>query len=113
MKYSNAEHLSKEKQKKLNAFFTPRNISIEMVLKLFPEEPDHKDLTILDPCVGRGNLFKAVKEIYSNIPNECFYGVDIDRDAIELNKNDPELFGMHFRVGNCLTDDIFADEFWA
>ncbi|GHU54828.1 hypothetical protein FACS189442_1590 [Spirochaetia bacterium] len=113
MNYSISDnHLNKNQKQDQGSYFTPEELAKIMARQLFPEKPNIKKLKILDPCVGRANLFKAIKELYSDIPNKCFYGIDVDVEAINLNKQDPELKGMNFKVGNCLTDDINSDDFW-
>jgi type I restriction-modification system DNA methylase subunit len=109
LNYSIADHLEKPNQQSLGSFYTPEELAKEMASKMKVD----KDSIILDPCVGRANLFKAVKELHPEIPNKNFYGIDIDEESIKLNLADPELKGMHFQVGNCLEDDFTDDEFWA
>jgi type I restriction-modification system DNA methylase subunit len=109
MTYAKAtDHLERESQQESGSFYTPKELALKAASKLSLQ----RDSIILDPCVGRANLFRAVKELHPEIPNENFYGIDIDKTAIEFNLNDPELKGMHFQVGNCLEDDTEDDLFW-
>jgi type I restriction-modification system DNA methylase subunit len=106
--YSTADHLDKASQQDQGSFFTPESLSKEIASHLIV----NADSTILDPCVGRANLLKAVKELHPEIPNSHFYGMDIDAEVIRLNLADPELKGMHFQVGDCLHDLFTDDAFW-
>jgi hypothetical protein len=109
MTYSNAsDHLDKESQQDQGSFFTPQELALEMASKIIVD----KNSKIIDPCIGRANLFKALKELHPELDNSQFFGLDIDAEAIRLNKEDPELQGMNFQVGNVLEDDIEDYNFW-
>jgi hypothetical protein len=109
MTYSNAsDHLNKNTQQDQGSFFTPKELALEMASKIIVD----KNSKIIDPCVGRANLFKALKELHQELDNSQFFGLDIDAEAIRLNKEDPELQGMNFQVGDVLEDDIEDHNFW-
>jgi hypothetical protein len=109
--YKNRNKIGSQTLKKeynTGAFYTPMELGLRMVKYLNITQ----ESKILDPCVGRANLFKAIKQLYPDIPNDNFYGCDIDQIAIEENLKDPDLEGMHFQVGDCLVDDLLSDIFW-
>jgi type I restriction-modification system DNA methylase subunit len=108
MTYSDADHLDKETRQEQGSFFTPRELALEMASRL---EVDAEAI-VLDPCVGRGNLLKAVMELHPEIPHDNYYGCDVDVEAIRLCRGDPELEGVHLQVGDCLVDDLTDDGFW-
>lgn len=106
MTYKTEDHLTKEQQQEQGAFYTPRKLALKMAKKL-NWQPGQ---TVLDPCVGKGGLFLALKELNSELTNNLLYGVDIDPVAIRCCI---ELFpGGHFQVGNALTDPLTSDSFW-
>ena len=107
MKFEQADHLDKSSKQEQGSFYTPEKLAKKMAKML-----KWKSGNILDPCCGKGNLFVACLEIYEDkgLTNDLLYGVDIDPEAIKFCIE--KFPGGHFQVGNCLTDDITADEFW-
>ena len=108
MEYATTDHLTKEKAQEQGSFYTPKELSIQMAKMLNIQ--NKPDLKVLDPCVGKGNLLLAVKDVYSFVKNENLYGVDIDKEAIEYCK--AKFPGGHFKVGNALEDPIGEDWWW-
>lgn len=106
--YKIKNYFSDKKKYYSGSFYTPDELALRIAKYIKPS----KESKIIDPCVGSANLFKAIKKLYPEIPNENFYGVDIDLDILTQNINDPELKGMHFQFGDCLKDDITNDLFW-
>jgi len=103
--YAHPDHLTDEERQELGAFYTPKEIAIEMARSL-NYVPGKK---VIDPCVGKGNLLQAAKDVH-NVPNELLYGIDIDPEAIAFCiKKFP---GGHFQVGDVLKDDIASKAFW-
>jgi type I restriction-modification system DNA methylase subunit len=106
MKYEQSDHLDDETQKEFGSIYTPKELALKMAKLL-----KWKEGPILDPCVGKGNLFVACLEIYKSLKNDDLYGVDLDSEAIKFCiKKFP---GGHFQVGNCLEDDLADDDFWS
>jgi type I restriction-modification system DNA methylase subunit len=106
MEYEIADHLDKKQKQDQGSFYTPQEISEKMAKML-----NYKDGKILDPCVGKGNLFVACIKIYNlKEPYDMLYGVDIDEEAIRFCIQ--KFPGGHFQVGNCLEDDLSNDDFW-
>jgi predicted RNA methylase len=104
--YCEADHLDRETQQQLGSFYTPKELA-EKMARLLDWKPGQK---IIDVCCGKGNLFVACLNIYPQLTNDLIYGIDIDKKAIEFCiKKFP---GGHFRVGDCLEDDIRSDHFW-
>lgn len=105
-KYTDTSHLTKDEIKKQHSFYTPNEIGNIMAKKLDWKPGE----TILDPCVGKGSLLQACKDVYPELTNDLLYGVDIDAEAIKFCiENFP---GGHFQVGDCLKNDIMSDKFW-
>jgi type I restriction-modification system DNA methylase subunit len=100
------DHLTKEEAQKQGSFFTPKELALNMAQRL-EWKPGQK---VVDPCVGKGALLQACKEVYSQITEDLFYGIDIDSEAIKFCKE--HFPGGHFQVGNCLVDDFTNDVFW-
>lgn len=105
-KYNSAEHLTQEQKQKQGAFYTPESIALKMaaLTKWVPGQ------TVLDPCVGTGNLLQAMKDTYPELTNESLYGIDIDPKAIEICKE--KFPGGHFVVANILNVDPANDDLW-
>jgi type I restriction-modification system DNA methylase subunit len=104
--YITATHLTDKERKEKGAFYTPPEIALEMAEKTQYKSGE----TILDPCVGGGNLLAAMMDTYKELQEEDLYGIDIDPEAIKICR---ELFPYgHFQVGDCLEDDLTNDEFW-
>ena len=116
---------SKAKRKELDQFFTPPELTIQMIEKMDCE--DLSDKVILDPCCGSGNLLMACLIAGAKLDN--LYGNDYDksmvnacrrrlRDYIHLPKNanilaeikdEKNKYSLHIHRGNamqklCLTE---------
>jgi phospholipid N-methyltransferase len=108
MIYETSDHLDKTQKQDLGAVYTPRELAVKMAKKLEWKNGQK----VLDVCVGKGNLFVAMIEVWGpdGLTNDNLYGVDIDPEAIKFCVT--KFPGGHFRVGNCLTDDFTSDHFW-
>lgn len=70
---------SKEERQKLGQFFTPPELSIQMLKKMGEPTPEN---SIIDPCMGSGNLLVAAIFVGFN-PKHCF-GVEIDKEIYDI-----------------------------
>lgn len=73
-----ANNSLKERQK-LGQFFTPPELSIEMLKKV-----ENLDGKILDPCAGSGNLLVAA--IFAGADPKNIYAIEIDKNIFEICK---------------------------
>ena len=103
--YTYPDHLTGEERQEIGAFYTPKKLAIEMARSL----NYISGKKVLDPCVGKGNLLQAMKDVHG-VPNELLYGVDIDAEAIKFCIE--KFPGGHFQVGDVLKDDIVSKTFW-
>ena len=71
---------SKEERKALGQYFTPAELSIQMVE--MTKYDDLSDKKILDPCCGSGNLLAACILAGANPKN--IYGNELDLDMLKL-----------------------------
>ena len=74
---------TKEERKKLDQFFTPPELTIQMIEKMDCE--DLSDKVILDPCCGSGNLLIACLIAGAKLDN--LYGNDYDKDMVIACRN--------------------------
>lgn len=91
---------SLEERQALGAFFTPPELSIQMIEKF-----DNLDGTILDPCCGAGGLLAAC--IIAGANPENIYGNELDKDILEVCKNRLVPMGVtewHLHQGDALED---------
>ena len=89
---------SLEERQELGAFFTPPELSIQMIEKF-----DNLDGTILDPCMGAGGLLAAC--IIAGADPENIYGIELDKDILEVCKNRLVPMGVpewHLHQGDAL-----------
>lgn len=107
-KYNEADHLTGDQKVSQQAFYTPETISLKVAKLVKDYKPGD---TILEPCVGKGNLLQAMKDTYGIEDNSVFYGIDIDPEAIQFCIE--KFPGGHFQVGNILEDDFTHESFWA
>lgn len=70
---------SKEERQKLGQFFTPPELAIQMLKKMTTPLPIN---SIMDPCMGSGNLLAAAIFVGFN-PKNCF-GVEIDKEIYDI-----------------------------
>ena len=103
-----ADHLTKEERKKLGAVYTPRELALKMARMI--NIPKGRQVKVLDPFCGKGNLVLAIIEAYPWINRDNIYGIDVDPEAIRHCKEIMP-FG-NFQVGNALTDPIYDARFW-
>lgn len=113
-------NLSIEERQKLGAFFTPPELSIEMIEKRFDTL---EGLTILDPTVGAGGLLICAYYAGADIRN--LYGLELDTTILEevcykrfdrlIESDFPETEWMelkaiirkHIKQGNALEDSSY------
>lgn len=121
MEYATTDHLTKEKAQEQGSFYTPQLLSEKMaqiiiddMIKKYPDgkKPDGTFPTVLDPCVGKGNLLLAVKNKYKEtfgeeLPNDNLFGMDIDETAIKYCNDNFK--GGHFIVGDILKNRPASD----
>lgn len=91
---------SLEERQELGAFFTPPELSIQMIEKF-----DNLDGTILDPCCGAGGLLARCIIAGAN-PNNI-YGNEYDKDILEVCKWRLIPMGVpewHLHQGDALED---------
>lgn len=105
--WKDSQYAGKDKdwQQKMGAFYTPPELSIQMVEKF-----DNLDGTILDPTCGCGGLLAAC--ILSGAdPNKC-YGIELDPDILELCRERLGKLGVpkyNLHLGNALNKDCYGN----
>lgn len=114
------EGLSKEKRKKLNQFYTPGKLCIQMIEKFDCDSLSNKN--ILDPTCGSGNLLIAC--LIAGADSDKLFGNEYDSVAVDLCRkrlnrccdilNKPHIKDYQIHQGNalgkwCLTD--FSEEY--
>jgi hypothetical protein len=97
---------TKEDRQKLGQFFTPPELSIQMLEK-------YNDLNgnILDPTAGCGGLLAAAVIAGAN-PRKCF-GIEFDPETVVLCRERLAKLGvprMNIHVGDALLDDSYDFE---
>lgn len=106
---------TKEERQKMGQFFTPPELSIQMIEKF-----DSFDTDWLDPTIGAGNLIAAVIMAGAD-PKRC-YGNELDADILEICRQRLEPLGVPHRnlhQGNalyreCIIPESFTDDYdWA
>ena len=108
--YETANHLTRDEVRKWGAFYTPQMLAEKMAGMFNLVEEMDRGTTILDPCVGKGNLLAACLNLYPWLETKDLYGMDVDPEAIKFcMKKFP---GCNFQVGSFLTDPFEDDEFW-
>ena len=100
---------SLEERQKLGAFFTPPELSIQMIEKF-----DNLDGTILDPCAGAGGLLAAC--IIAGADPKKIYANEYDKDILEVCKNRLIPMGVpeeNIHQGDALKDSSynFGDDY--
>ena len=114
------EGLSEEKRKKLNQFYTPGRLCIQMIEKFDCDSLSNKN--ILDPTCGSGNLLIAC--LIAGADSDKLFGNEYDSIAVDLCRkrlnrccdilNKPHIKDYQIHQGNalgkwCLTD--FSEEY--
>lgn len=114
------EGLTEEKRKKLNQFYTPGKLSVQMIEKFDCDSLSNKN--ILDPTCGSGNLLIAC--LIAGADSDKLFGNEYDSVAVDLCRkrlnrccdilNKPHIKDYQIHQGNalgkwCLTD--FSEEY--
>ena len=114
------EGLTEEKRKKLNQFYTPGKLCIQMIEKFDCDSLSNKN--ILDPTCGSGNLLIAC--LIAGADSDKLFGNEYDSIAVDLCRkrlnrccdilNKPHIKDYQIHQGNalgkwCLTD--FSEEY--
>ena len=114
------EGLTEEKRKKLNQFYTPGKLCIQMIEKFDCDSLSNKN--ILDPTCGSGNLLIAC--LIAGADSDKLFGNEYDSVAVDLCRkrlnrccdilNKPHIKDYQIHQGNalgkwCLTD--FSEEY--
>lgn len=97
------ESKDKKERQKMGQFFTPPPLTIRMIEKF-----DNLEGTILDPCLGSGNLLAACI-IAGADPKKC-YGIELDPDMLEEAKKRLMPMGMpeeNFKLGDALKEESY------
>ena len=112
--------LTKDKRKKLNQFYTPGKLCIQMIEKFDCDSLSNKN--ILDPTCGSGNLLIAC--LIAGADSDKLFGNEYDSVAVDLCRkrlnrccdilNKPHIKDYQIHQGNalgkwCLTD--FSKEY--
>lgn len=112
--------LTEEKRKKLNQFYTPGKLCIQMIEKFDCDSLSNKN--ILDPTCGSGNLLIAC--LIAGADSDKLFGNEYDSVAVDLCRkrlnrccdilNKPHIKDYQIHQGNalgkwCLTD--FSKEY--
>ena len=114
------EGLTEDKRKKLNQFYTPGKLCIQMIEKFDCDSLSNKN--ILDPTCGSGNLLIAC--LIAGADSDKLFGNEYDSVAVDLCRkrlnrccdilNKPHIKNYQTHQGNalgkwCLTD--FSEEY--
>ena len=114
------EGLTEDKRKKLNQFYTPGRLCIQMIEKFDCDSLSNKN--ILDPTCGSGNLLIAC--LIAGADSDKLFGNEYDSIAVDLCRkrlnrccdilNKPHIKDYQVHQGNalgkwCLTD--FSEEY--
>ena len=114
------EGLTEDKRKKLNQFYTPGKLCIQMIEKFNCDSLSNKN--ILDPTCGSGNLLIAC--LIAGADSDKLFGNEYDSVAVDLCRkrlnrccdilNKPHIKDYQIHQGNalgkwCLTD--FSEEY--
>ena len=83
---------SLEERKELGAFFTPPDLTIQMIEKFDCDSLENK--TILDPTLGAGGLIAGCI-IAGADPKKC-YGNEIDADILDIARRRLKKFNIPF-----------------
>ena len=112
--------LTEDKRKKLNQFYTPGKLCIQMIEKFDCDSLSNKN--ILDPTCGSGNLLIAC--LIAGADSDKLFGNEYDSVAVDLCRkrlnrccdilNKPHIKDYQIHQGNalgkwCLTD--FSEEY--
>lgn len=92
-----------EERQEFGQFFTPPELTIQMIEKF-----DNLDGTILDPTCGCGGLLAACILTGAD-PKKC-YGIELDPDVLELCRERLGKLGVpkyNLHLGNALNEDCY------
>lgn len=103
--WKDSQYAGKDKdwQQQMGAFYTPPELTIQMIEKF-----DNLDGTILDPTCGCGGLLAACILAGAD-PNKC-YGIELDPDILELARERLGKLGVpkyNLHLGNALNDECY------
>ena len=103
--WKDSQYAGKDKdwQQEMGAFYTPPELSIQMVEKF-----DSLDGTILDPTCGCGGLLAACILAGAD-PKKC-YGIELDPDILELCRERLGKLGVpkyNLHLGNALNEECY------
>lgn len=103
--WKNSQYAGKDKdwQQKMGAFYTPPELTIQMIEKF-----DKLDGTILDPTCGCGGLLAGCI-IAGADPKKC-YGIELDPDILKLCRERLGKLGVpeyNLHLGNALNSDCY------
>ena len=94
---------NKDWQQQMGAFYTPPELTIQMLEKF-----DNLNGTILDPTCGCGGLLAACILAGAD-PKKC-YGIELDPDILEICRERLSHLGVpkyNLHLGNALNDDCY------
>lgn len=94
---------NKDWQQQMGAFYTPPELTIQMIEKF-----DNLDRTILDPTCGCGGLLAACILAGAD-PKKC-YGIELDPDILKLCRERLGKLGVpeyNLHLGNALNSDCY------
>lgn len=103
--WKDSQYAGKDKdwQQKMGAFYTPPELTIQMIEKF-----DNLEGTILDPTCGCGGLLAAC--ILAGADPTKVYGIELDPDILELARERLGKLGVpkcNIHLGNALNDDCY------
>ena len=98
-----------EERQKLGAFFTPPELTIQMLEKFQDLEG-----SVLDPTCGAGNLLAAA--IMAGADPKLVYGIELDPEILEIARSRLEVLGVpkvNLHQGNALYEECynFSDDY--
>ena len=97
---------TKEERSKLGQFATPPPLTIKMLEKF-----DSLDGTVLDPCLGAGNLIAAA--IIAGADPNRIYGIELDPTVLKVCRRRLLKYGVppwHLKEGNALESASYEFE---
>lgn len=92
-----------EERQKLGAFFTPPELTIQMLEKF-----ENLDGDILDPTMGDGGLLAAAIKAGADPKN--IYGIELDSEILKIGADRLSALGVpseNIHLGNALNEDCY------